>query len=115
MGDGTVYECNHCGKPSGSRGHYDIFKNDFTCSAKPPATPSERELAEQRIQELLAEVVQLADKHRIEFKFLGCTMHYYRWGGAKPAKRGLLVSDHEWNSSDCYGPVSEWDYADDDY
>jgi hypothetical protein len=115
MGDGTVYECAHCGKPSGSRGHYDIVKNDFTCQPKPPEQPSERELAERRIQELLAEVVSLADKHKIEFKFLGCTMHYYRWSGQeKPAKKGLLVSDEEWESSNCYGPVASWEYAWDD-
>lgn len=67
---------------------------------------SSKEQAEQRIQCLLAEAAALADEYKIEFKFLGCTMHYQADGDI--ADQGLLLSDYEWHSSNCYGPRDHW-------
>lgn len=65
-----------------------------------------KEEAEKRIQELLAEAAALADEHKVEFKFLGCSMRYYVDG--EPAPYGLMISDDEWQSSNCYGPRDRW-------
>jgi len=79
-----------------------------------------KEDAEKRIQELLAEVTALADEHKVEFTWQNCTMHYLHrtdlWDSKNKksipvtvtADRGLLVSDEEWESSNCYGPVDQW-------
>lgn len=79
-----------------------------------------KEEAEKRIQELLAEVVALSDEHKVEFEFHGCTMHYSEktsvWDSKNKksipvtvhAARGLLISDDEWESSNCYGPRDKW-------
>ena len=78
-----------------------------------------KEDAEKRIQELLAEVKRLADEHKVEFSFCGATMHYAHTTGIIKddkytdvtvyADNGLLISDEEWDSSNCYGAVSSWE------
>lgn len=78
-----------------------------------------KEEAQKRIQELLTEVKQLADEHKVEFSFCGATMHYAHTTGIYVddkytevtvyADNGLLVSDAEWESSNCYGPIYSWE------
>ncbi len=71
-----------------------------------------KEEAAKRIQELLLEVESLANEHKVEFSFMGASMHYYSAYDSKrlqPATHGLLCSDDEWESSNCYGAVTEWE------
>lgn len=71
-----------------------------------------KEEAEREVQVRLAELArqfeairQIADQHKIEFSFMGGTMHYrsyYDYGrssGKHLARKGLFVSDAEWESS----------------
>ncbi len=79
-----------------------------------------KEEAEKRVQELCAELKSLADEHKIEFSFMGCTVKYWRdvynegVGDyvREASPEGMMASDYEWESSNCYGPVSTWLYGD---
>lgn len=92
-----------------------------------------KEEAEKAIQEKLAELSRifeeeikpLANEHKVEFSWMGMTMHYRDWYDRKKiAKTGFFISDLEWESSglSCneYNGFDEWrrenwpeDYNDD--
>lgn len=65
-----------------------------------------REHAEFEIQRRLAEISaqfeevrKIADRYKIEFSFLGGTMHYTDRYDKRVAKTGFFISDKEWKSS----------------
>ena len=80
-----------------------------------------RDDAQNRIQILLSEAKKLMDEvcalsneHKIEFSFMGSTMHFNTYYGSQrgdpPGKVGILVSDQEWISSNftCSGEYESW-------
>lgn len=78
---------------------------------------SDREEAQKEIQRLSAEIerifaqiVPLADEHKIEFSVLGNKMHYNVRYQKAPAKVGLFISEGEWESStfECSSEYWEW-------
>jgi hypothetical protein len=55
-----------------------------------------------QMSQLLNEIRQLADEHKIEFSWMGMGMHYrspYGGGLRVARKTGLFISDEEWHSS----------------